>query len=118
MRCNSGRGAGLIRAHGVLTADARAAVLRAYRPAWAAGAVLLLLPLVAVAFLVRIVAVALLRRRWPRVASAVKRWWSWLPLAAVLVAVTAARPVIGVLASVVTVVLTRTSSVGSPFRPR
>jgi Na+-driven multidrug efflux pump len=83
------------------------------------GAVVLLLPLVAVAFLVRIVAVALLRRRWPRVASAVERWWLWLPLAAVLVAVTAARPLIGLLVTVVTiVVLTRASSVGSPFRPR
>ena len=82
------------------------------------GAVLLLLPLVAVAFLVRIVAAALLRRRRPA-AAAVERWWLWLPLAAVLVAVTVARPLIGLVVTLLTVVvLSRASSLGSPFRPR
>ena len=83
------------------------------------GAVLVLLPLVAVAFVVRTVAVVVLRERRPAVAAAVERWWLWLPLAAVLVAVTVARPLLGLLATVVTVVvLSRASSVGSPFRPR
>ena len=83
------------------------------------GAVLVLLPLVAVAFVVRTVAVVVLRRRRPGAAGAIERWWLWLPLAAVLVAVTVARPLLGLLATVVTVVvLSRASSIGSPFRPR
>jgi hypothetical protein len=83
------------------------------------GAVIVLLPLVAVAYLVRALAVAFLRRRRPAVAAAVERWWLWLPLVAVLVAVTVANPLIGLLVTAATAaVLTRVSSVGSPFRPR
>jgi hypothetical protein len=83
------------------------------------GAVLVLLPLVAVAFLARTVAVVLLRHRRPRVAAAIDRTWLWFPLVAVLVAVTIVNPLVGVLLTVVTVVvLTRASSLGSPFRPR
>jgi hypothetical protein len=81
--------------------------------------VLVLVPVVVAAFLVRTVAVLLVRRRWPQVAAAVERWWLWLPLAAVLIVVTVTNPLIGVLVTVLTVaVLTRASSVGSPFRPR
>jgi hypothetical protein len=83
------------------------------------GAVLVLLPVVAVAFLVRTAAVVLLRRRSPKAAAAVDRWWLWLPLIAVLIVVTLANPIIGLVVTAVTVVLlTRASSVGSPFRPR
>ena len=83
------------------------------------AAVLLLLPVVVVAFLVRTVAVVALQRRWPAGAAAVERWWLWLPLVAVLVVVTIVNPLIGLLATALTaVVLTRVSSLGSPFRPR
>ena len=85
----------------------------------ARGAVVVLLPLVLLAFLARTVAVVVLRRRWPAAARAVERWWLWLPLVAVLVVVTVAEPLIGLPVTAVTVaVLTRASSVGSPFRPR
>jgi hypothetical protein len=48
----------------------------------------------------------------------VERWWLWLLLVAVLVAVTVADPLIGLLVTALTaVVLTRASGVGSPFRP-
>jgi hypothetical protein len=81
--------------------------------------VLILVPMVAVAFLARTVAVLLVRRRWPKAAAGVERWWLWLPLAAVLIAVTVTSPLVGLLVTVLTAaVLTRASSVGSPFRPR
>jgi hypothetical protein len=93
--------------------------LRAYRPAVGRAAVLVLLPLVAVAFLARTVAVVLMRRRWPKAAAGVERWWLWLPLAVVLIVLTLANPLIGVpMTALVVVLLTRASSVGSPFRPR
>jgi hypothetical protein len=83
------------------------------------GAVLVLLPLVAVAFLARTVAALLVRRRWPNAAATIERWWLWLPLVAVLLAVTLANPLIGLPVTALTVVLlTRASTVGSPFRPR
>jgi len=83
------------------------------------AAVLVLLPLALAAFLLRTVAVLLLRGRWPAAAAAVERWWLWLPLVAVLVVVTVAAPLIGLLVTAVTVaVLVRAPGVGSPFRPR
>jgi hypothetical protein len=81
--------------------------------------VIVLVPLVLVAFLVRTLAVLVLRRRWPAGAAAVERWWLWLPLVAVLVVVTVAEPLLGLLVTVVTVaVLVLAPGVGSPFRPR
>jgi hypothetical protein len=49
----------------------------------------------------------------------VDRWWLWVPLAAILLVVTFAAPLLGLVATIGTVVvLSRVSSVGSPFRPR
>ena len=94
-----------------------------------AGA-LWVLPLFLAAFVLRTVAVFALRRRWPGVADEIDRWWVWAPFAvvlaifvALLVVVTIAVPILGVAASIATLLglyflFFTSSSVGSPFRPR
>jgi hypothetical protein len=80
---------------------------------------LVIVPIVAVAFALRTVLVLALARRNPAGAAFVDRWWAWAPFVVVLVVVTVAAPVLGVLLAVGSwFVLTRTSAVGSPFRPR
>jgi hypothetical protein len=73
----------------------------------------------AAAFLVRTVLVRTIGRRRPRLTAAVDRWWPWTPVVVVLVVLTVANPVVGVLTAVLAwYLLTRGSSIGSPFRPR
>ena len=72
-----------------------------------------------IAFAVRCVAVLALGRRWPVVADLVDRWWPWVPVVVVLVAITIAVPIVGVVLTVgLIVAVTRAGATGSPFRPR
>jgi hypothetical protein len=64
----------------------------------------------AVAFVARVVIVAITRRRWPSVAVAADRWWAWAPLVVVCLF---AIWTVGLV-----VALTRSRATGSPFRPR
>jgi hypothetical protein len=81
--------------------------------------VLALLPVTAAAFVVRTALVALLRRRSPTAAAAVDRWWTWTPLAVVLVAFTFVHPLLGIgVAVLLYLVLTSARAAGSPLRPR
>lgn len=73
----------------------------------------------AVAFLARVVIVAVSRRRWPSVAAAANRWWAWAPLVVVCLFAIWLLPVVGVALTVgLVVALTRSRAIGSPFRPR
>ena len=93
-------------------------------------ALLLIVPLTAAAFLVRTIAIAVLRRRHPNAVDAVNKWWLWGPLVAAL-------PILVVLLAIVTwnvpplgiamtigagIMIYRglftASSIGSAFRPR
>ena len=72
-----------------------------------------------VTFVARTAVVLATRRRHPRVAAFVDRWWAWTPAVAVLVAVAWVNPILGlVLAVLAYVLLTRGGATGSPFRPR
>jgi hypothetical protein len=73
----------------------------------------------ALAFVVRLVVVAVTRTRWPHVAAGVERWWVWTPVVAVCLVAIWVVPLIGIPATIVgLVLLTRAGTVGSPFRPR
>jgi hypothetical protein len=72
-----------------------------------------------VAFVVRLVVVAVTRTRWPHVAAGVERWWVWTPVAAVCLVAIWLFPPIGIAVTIVGVILlTRAGTLGSPFRPR
>jgi hypothetical protein len=72
-----------------------------------------------VAFLGRVVLVALARHRKPALAAAAERWWSWVPLAIVAGVGIWIVPVIGIAVTVGMVVALMSGKVaGSPFRPR
>ena len=95
----------------------------------AAGA-LWVVPLVALAFAARTVAMLALRKRRPGAAAAVDRWWTWAPFAVVLflyfgvaIALIVRVPVLGTAITVFGVVVLyfgyfSASSIGSPFRLR
>jgi cytochrome b561 len=95
----------------------------------AAGA-LWAIPVIAVAFLARTVAIVALRKRRPAAAEVVDKWWVWAPFAVGLVLYVAlavvlilAVPLLGVALTIFGVVVLyfgffTASSVGSPFRPR
>ena len=71
------------------------------------------------AFTARLVVVPLTRRRWPRVAAAVDRWWPWTPMVVVCLFLIWNAPVVGVAATIGTLfALTRAEARASPFRPR
>ena len=71
------------------------------------------------AYLVRTMIVLAAKRRLPRVAGFVDRWWAWTPLAVVLVAITIAAWPLGLALLVGTgIALSRSTATGSPFRPR
>ena len=81
--------------------------------------VVALVPLALACYAVRTVLVVLLRRRAPRAADAVDRWWAWVPLGVVVVALGFVHPLIGIGAAVVAYLfLTSSWAVGSPFKPR
>jgi hypothetical protein len=84
-----------------------------------AAVLFLIVAAFAVAFVARVILVALTRRSWPSVAAAVDRWWGWAPLAVVCLFGIWLVPPIGVVVTIVALfVLTRTDAIGSPFRPR
>jgi hypothetical protein len=95
-----------------------------------AAAALWVIPLTAVAFVLRTIAVAGLQRRHPNAADAVNRWWLWAPLVValpilvvVLVIVTWNVPLLGIGFAIVACLMIyrgffTASSIGSPFRPR
>jgi hypothetical protein len=79
-----------------------------------AGVVLVL---VVGAFLLRTVLVVILRWKAPRYVSIVERWWVWLPLAVICVAVTLWRPIVGLVVIGVTAVLvSRDDRIDVPWR--
>ena len=55
-------------------------MLGALYPLAAVGLVVILLPLLVIAFAVRVAAVPLIQPRNPKAAAAVVRYWTWLPL--------------------------------------
>jgi hypothetical protein len=72
-----------------------------------------------VAFVIRVAVVAATRRRRPRVAAAVDRWWAWTPLLVVCLFAIWLMPLIGLALTIgLLFVLTRSGATGSPFRPR
>jgi hypothetical protein len=73
----------------------------------------------ALAFVARTVLLRTVGRGRPRFSAAVDRWWPWTPVVVLVVALTLANPVLGVLtAALAWYLLTRVWAVGSPFRPR
>ena len=79
-----------------------------------AGVVLVL---VVGAFVLRTVLVVILRATAPRYVSLVERWWVWLPLAIILVAVTIWQPIVGlVVIGVTAVVVSRDDHIDLPWR--
>ena len=83
------------------------------------GALLALVAVVGVAFVVRLGLVLALRRRHPGAADAVERWWAWVPLVVVAVAISVSEPLLGIpLSLAMAWWLTRADAIGSPFRPR
>ena len=90
----------------------------------------LVIPVFIVAFVVRTLAIVVLRPRHPNAADAVNRWWVWTPLivvlilgAALLAIITWNVPLLGLGLTVGTCVAVyraffTASSTGSPFRPR
>jgi hypothetical protein len=77
----------------------------------------LILPLVVEAFVVRVVAVALLRERHPEAAAFVGRNWTWLPMLTVIVLLTVWSWGVGlVAAAIATVVVARPGFFGLPSR--
>jgi hypothetical protein len=73
----------------------------------------------AVAFVARVVIVAVTRRRWPSVAVVADRWWAWAPLVVMCLFAIWLLPVAGVVLTLgLVVALTRSGASGSPFRPR
>jgi hypothetical protein len=82
-------------------------------------AVLVLVPVVAIAFAVRTLLVLATRKRAPGAAAAVDRWWVWVPLVVVLAAITLVQPLLGAAAAIgLAAFLTSSRAKGSPFRPR
>ena len=65
------------------------------------GLVVILLPLLVIAFAVRVAAVPLIQPRNPRAAAAVVRYWTWLPLAFLVLLLLAVAWPLGVLVLVV-----------------
>ena len=81
--------------------------------------VVALVPVIVASYLVKTVLTVLMRRRLPRAAAVVDQTWAWVPLVVVLIVVTVAEPVVGLLATFAMVVfLTSDRAIGSPFRPR
>lgn len=77
----------------------------------------LVLPLVVAAFVVRVVAVALLRERHPEAAAFVARNWTWLPMVAAVVLLTMWSWGVGLLAAAIAaVVVARPGYFGLPSR--
>jgi len=85
---------------------------------------------VLVAYLIRTIAVSMLRDRRPEAAAAVDRWWVWAPFVVVLTFLLIAAIVLIVNSPILGLALTAAlvavlyfgffsaSSIGSPFRPR
>jgi uncharacterized membrane protein len=81
--------------------------------------VLAVVPLALGCYVVRTILVYALRRRAPSVAAAVDRWWAWVPLVVVVVALGFVHPLIGIAAAVACYLfMTSSRGRGSPFRPR
>ena len=81
--------------------------------------ILALVPVALTCYLVRTVLYYGLRRRAPGVAAAVDRWWAWVPLLVVIVALGFVHPLLAIVAALGAVVfLTSSRAVGSPFKPR
>jgi hypothetical protein len=75
----------------------------------------LLVPVVVAAFVVRVIAVAVLRRRHPAAAAFVARNWTWLPLLAVVVLLMLwSWPVGALAAAIATVIVARPGAFGLP----
>jgi hypothetical protein len=80
---------------------------------------LALVAVIAATFAVRVGLVVALRRRHPAAAAAIERWWAWVPLVVVAVAISATEPLLGIpLSLAMAWWLTRADAIGSPFRPR
>jgi hypothetical protein len=73
----------------------------------------------AAAFVARLVIAALARRRWPRVAAGVERWWAWTPMVVVCLFAIWLIPPVGIAVTIgALIALRRADAIGSPFRPR
>jgi hypothetical protein len=81
--------------------------------------VLALIPVAIASWAVKSVLVAALATRAPATASFIERWWTWVPLLVVIVALTFVHPLVGLAAvGAAYLFLTSTHAIGSPFRPR
>ena len=95
-----------------------------------AAAALWAVPVFAIAFLARTVAILAVRKRRPEAAEAIDKWWAWAPVAvglvlylAIAVVLILSVPLVGIAVTVFGVLVLyfgffSASSVGSPFRPR
>lgn len=89
-----------------------------------------MLPLVAIAYVARSIAIWALRSRNPAAAESIDKWWVWAPFAVVLslfvvvaVVLILEVPLLGIAVTTFGVAVLyfgffSPSSVGSPFRPR
>ena len=81
------------------------------------GVVLSLIPIALASYIVRTLLLTLLGTRAPRAAAVADASWGWVPLVVLVVVVTVASPVLGLVATVAMVLFLRSSyAIGSPLR--